>query len=257
MNVEVPASVACPQCNSTNGVPMSDGTRLCLDCRHEWNPATVPRLTVAPATATVAGEVAPSVTPADAPATAAEGAPPGLDDVLGPPAAELAARAAQATLDGLVGTEVVLEGGQRATLVGFPDDDHAEVRLYGDGEHGDVVVVELADVERELAAPPPVADVPTELALALARVNMTVAGLVLTAGVGAVAGDYPNAELVTPPTGWLPLDADSLPAVEQGAAYAVAFLVHAFQIDRATVLAMANTLLTDAQTNEPLEGGNE
>jgi hypothetical protein len=185
------------------------------------------------------------------------GPPLDVDDVLGPPAAEQAARAAEAALEALAGTEVVLEGGQRATLVGFPDDDHAEVRLYGGDDAGEVVVVDLNDVERALDAPPPVADVPLETAVALARVNMAVAGLVLQAGVGAVAGEYPNAELVTPPTGWLPDDADSLPAIEQGSAYAVAFLIHAFSIDRDQVLAMANMLLTDAQQSEPMKGGQQ
>src|SRR5437899_3000602 len=100
------ATVACPSCASTNGVPMSDGTRLCLDCRNEWNPADVPAARLAGLSAP-----APAAGPAGDPDTETRDdmAPAHLvvvDDVLGPPAEIVAATQAQAALDALVGTDV-------------------------------------------------------------------------------------------------------------------------------------------------------
>lgn len=257
MNTEAPTTVACPECTSTNGVPMTDGTRLCLDCRHEWNPADVRRLAVATPPPPSPAEATPEAATRPPGPLTAEGAPPAVDDVLGPPAAVQAERAAQAALDALLGTWVVLEGGQAAMIVGFPDDDHATVEIGHNTGEVQTVTVPFGDVERSLDAPAPVADVPDETAVALARVNMAVAGLVMRAGLAAVAGEYPNAELVTPATGWLPLDVEGLPAVEQGSAYAVAFLVHAFSLDREIVGAIADTLLTDAQQQDTTKGGSQ
>src|SRR5947199_217283 len=79
---------------------------------------------------------------------------------------------------------------------------HAEVGITHDDGTERTEVVSLNDVERSVAAPPPVADVPNDLAQALASVNFAVAELVLRAGVASIAGEYPNAELLTPPTGW-------------------------------------------------------
>lgn len=255
MNTETTTTLACPSCGATNGVAMTDGTRLCLACRNEWNPADVPHLTVPVPEHTEVAEVAPeAAVPAHDP-YAAEGAPLGADDVLGPPASELAARDAQAALDALVGTTVVLEGGQPAVIVEFPDDDHVTVNLAGPEAEAELVTVSYGDVVRSVDAPPPVADVDDETAVALAQVNMAVAGLVIRAGLSAIAGEYPEAQLVTPATGWLPLDVDGLPAVEQGAAYAVAFIIHAFSLDREIIGAIADTLLTDAQQQDTTKGG--
>jgi hypothetical protein len=256
MNTDAPTTVACPTCTSTNGVPMTDGTRLCLDCRTEWNPAESPPLRVAPTRADDGGEVTPEVAPPAQLPNATEGAPHEAESAEAAPTAIDTAEAGEAALEALVGTMVILEGGQLATIVDFPDDDHVRVYVGSDPDDLTTEVVSLGDVVRSVDAPPPVADVPDETAAALAKVNMAVAGLVIRAGLSAIAGEYPNAELITPATGWLPLDTEGLPAVEQGSAYAVAFLVHAFSLDREIVGAIADTLLTDAQ-QDTLKGGYE
>ena len=256
MTTDTPTVAACPTCGATTGVAMSDGTRLCLGCRHEWNPHAVPAGPTSTQAAPTTAEAAAGPVRRVADVTGPAGDVTGPDDVLGPPPSEVAARAAQAELDALIGTDVILEGGQRATLVGFPDDDHAEVRLYGADDDATTVTVDVGDVERSVDVAPPALDVDAPTAEALARVNMAVAGLVIQAGLSAIAGEYPNAELITPATGWLPIDADGLPALEQGAAYAIAFLVHAFSIDREMVGAIATMLLTDAQNPEPTKGGS-
>lgn len=251
-------TIVCPQCQSEQGVPMSDGTRLCLSCRNEWDPSRPQLVAQAPTPPAPAPMSPPEDNDATTRAAVPPGAPPTVDDVLGPPAEVLAEREAQARLDAMVGTQVVLEGGQVATIVGFPDDDHVEVSFAGEVDGFDGAVVDFNDVVRSIDAPPPVADVDDETAHGLAAVNMTIAGLVLRAGVASIAGEYPNAELLTPPSGWLDLDPDMIPALEQGCAYAVAFLIHAYSIDREVIEQMADMLINDAQSvQQTLKGGQE
>lgn len=252
-----PTTLACPSCGNTITAPLDAGRRLCINCRHEWNPNDAPSLRAVPSN--------PSEAPTQPPVALTD---PALGEA--PPGAAHEAEAATealvptddataglGALEALVGTEVVLEGGQLATLVGFPDDDHAEVVISAGTDTERLEVVNLNDVERSVAAPPPVADVPTETAVALAAVNMTVAGLVIQAGLASIAGEYPNAELLTPPTGWLPLDVDGLPALEQGCAYAIAFLVHAYSLNRDDVAGIAAMLLTASQETNTMKGGTE
>lgn len=234
---------------------MTDGTRLCLDCRNEWDPATVPALRAVPEPPPeYAGTPWPPGN-GDPASTAATADPAAADSVLGPPESVVAADAAQAALDALVGHEAVLEGGQVVTVLAFPDDDHVTVQAAS----GDRFDVAWSDVERtvEPAAPagPVLVEVPDETAVALARVNMAVAGLALRAGLASLAGEYPDAQLITPPTGWLPDDADTMPVVEQGTAYAVAFLIHAYRLDREVVGRIADTLIEDSQ--EPTMKGED
>ncbi|HET9247716.1 MAG TPA: hypothetical protein VFO15_18070 [Xanthobacteraceae bacterium] len=252
-----PTTLACPSCGNTITAPLDAGRRLCINCRHEWNPNDAPRLRAVP--------TQPSGVPAPPPVVptrpASDTEPPGAtheaeaaaDDTEGTDGPEWDAT----PLEALVGTLVVLEGGQVATLVSFPDDDHAEVVIGAGTDAERLEVVSLNDVERSIDAPPPVADVPTETAVALAAVNMTVAGLVLQAGLASIAGEYPNAELLTPPTGWLPLDVDGLPALEQGCAYAVAFLVHAYSLNRDDVAGIAAMLLNASQETNTMKGGTD
>lgn len=257
MHTDAPTVTACPTCTSTNAVGLSDGTLLCLDCRHEWNPADVP----------VSRPVPPPTRPVPVPSPAATtdrkavARPPGTsvdtDTVAGPDDDDAGGPAVAVSLEELVGTDVVLEGGQPATIVGFPDDDHMEV-IVGEGSDTErFEVVGFNDVERSITAPPPEVAVSDETAVALAQVNMAVAGLVIRAGLASIAGEYPDAQLLTPPTGWLPLDTEALPALEQGVAYAVAFLIHAYSLDREQVGAIADLLVTDAQQLTNQKGGTE
>lgn len=253
-----PGTLACPKCNSTNGVPLSDGNVLCLDCRNEYNAAEAASLRVVPPVATSAPTFAPDGTDLPPSVSVPSGDALTVDDVLGPPDDVVTAEAAQARLADMIGTQVVLEGGQVATVVDFPDDDHMLVDLNPYESEPEYAEVSFNEVVRSVDARPPIADVPDDLARALANVNMTVAGLVMKAGLASIAGEYPNAELLTPPTGWLPLDVDGLPALEQGTAYAVAFIVHAFSIDRTVIESMADMLLEQSQaTTEPTKGGTE
>lgn len=251
------AGTTCPQCGAAETVAMSDGTRLCLSCRNEYDPTTAPPFAQA--------QLPPALEPVSPPgdnvdaqnATAPQGAPTAVGDVLGPPAEIVAEREAQAALDAMIGTQVVLEGGQVARVRGFPDDDHMTVSTNDDDKMSEWFDVDLNDVVRSVDTAPVVVDVDDDTARALAAVNVAVAGLVLRAGVATLAGDDDNVQLITPPTGWLPLDADALPALEQGVAYAVAVLLFTFKIDREMVAEIATQLMADSQDEQPTKGGDE
>lgn len=252
-----PTTLACPSCGNTITAPMDGGRRLCISCRHEWNPTDPPRLRavsdlpiVAPTPAPVEGDARPPAEPSPVPPPAAV-APLDAEVVTDDPAAGTAA------LEALVGTDVVLEGGQLATITGFPDDDHMEVVISAGTEAERLEVVAFGDVERSVSAPPPVADVPDETAEALARTNMLVAGLAIRAGLASYAGDGAGAELLTPPAGWLP-DEMAVPALEQGVGYAFAYLALALNIPRTTMEAVALGMIdTATQDNTPTKGGTE
>lgn len=224
----------CPNCLSVEGVALSADRRLCFDCRHEWNPADAPTL-----------RAVPEPDPA-----------PAVDDILGPPAEVLAERDAQAALDALIGTEVILEGGQHATVLGFPDDNHALVAVgNSDIPERDNVVVDFNDVVRSVETVP-VVDVPDADALALAATVGTVAALTLRAGIAMISGEGDNRVIGLPPTGWLPEAKGTIAITEQGVAYAVAILLHACNIDTAQASAFADDLWAEV-TNEPTKGATQ
>jgi hypothetical protein len=257
MTMTDPTTLRCPSCGNTITAPLDGGRRLCISCRHEWNPNDAHTLRVVPPIPPEVPAEAPVVAVPSHPATPPPAPLDPLEGVLGPPPEVAEAERALEALYALVGTDVVLEGGQLATIADFPDDDHLEVVIGAGTDSERTEVVDLNDVVRSVDAPPPVLEVDDATARALAGVNLTVAALVLQAGLASIAGEYPNAELLTPPAGWLPLDADGLPALEQGVAYAVAFLIHAYSIDRGQVAAMAEMLFNASQENQPTKGGTE
>lgn len=222
----------CPRCQETAGMTLSSGARLCFGCRYEWTGDGVP--------ATLTD---PPFVPA-----------PDPDDVLGPPDEVVAARDAQARLDALIGTEVELEGGQRALIVSFVDDDLVEVDVYY--ENGDTHrdVVEYNDVVRSIVAPEVVPEVADDVQRAMALTFATVAAMTLEAGLATIEMDDDRRTLAIPPTGWLPRDPDAWMAVEQGVAYAIAALVYSLELPTETVAALAADILDNA--NNDTKGGN-
>lgn len=229
MTTDTPAATICPNCGETEGTTLSTGLRLCFACRNEWDVA-------------LAAEQAADV---DAVTKYV------VDSVLGPPAEVVDQLDAQARLDALIGTEVILEGGQRARIEGFPDDDRVTVRyVYDDGESV-AYDVEFNDVIRAVEPAPAVIDLPSEEARALAATAGTIAALTLRAGIGMISGEHPNRVIGLPPTGWLPDDPGTIAIVEQGVAYAVAILLHAYNIDAEQAAAFADDLMTEVQNDNP------
>jgi hypothetical protein len=137
------------------------GNGLCFDCRHEWDPRTVTAL--------------PS--PVDVPAAV----PAAVPDEAAVPDGDVVA--ATYTWGDLIGSEVVVYGADRATVVAFPDDDHVLV----DRGEGLQELVEMNDVRQ---APPAKAAVPDgdvavddETAAAFSGAVLALSNLIVRAGI--------------------------------------------------------------------------
>jgi hypothetical protein len=206
---------------------LASGARLCFECRYEWTGDGVPATTTDPPLLVVPAE----------------------DDYLGPPAEVLEADRAQAELDALVGTDVILDGGQVAKVVEFPDDDHVTVDI-AHGDDVETVTVDWNDVVRSLPrAPEPTAQVDEVTQRAIAQTLATVTGMILQAALDAVVTEDDRSVLTIPASGWMPQDAEALMMLEQGAAYAAAALIYSFELPRDQV-ADVITQLSDNANNE-------
>lgn len=188
--------------------------------------------------------------------TAAEEADRDLAEGLEQITAEMVA-AAQQYLDDLIGSGVTLEGGQRATLLGFPDNDHAEVQLVD----GSVVTVDFDTITRHDDVDPTTTVAAVDLddgtAAMFGAAALLLACMVVEAGVRAVEGEGEDARLIEPASGWVPDDGDILPLLEQAAAGAVAILVKAFDLPKDMILAeIANIRVGIDPTLNPEENRN-
>lgn len=226
----------CPKCGSDVSVPMSDG-RLCLnaDCRNEWNPDDVDWSNVH-----TIGEAAAEVV---------------VDAILGPPESVTADEAARAQLAALIGTDVILEGGQRATVVDFPDDDHVRVWFHEGDDVEDWATVSFNDVVRSVDAPQTV-DVTDDVAADLGSAAVMLAGMIVNAGIETVDMTTTPPSIKQPPTGWCPPDVDILPLIETAAAFAIASVIvnldHGMEVAELIArqyLAHADTATTEGNDN--------
>ena len=245
----------CPYCGADALIDLTERV-LCGNCRKEWAADSPP--SVLDAGRELVGDIDTALAGIDLDATVRPEAMPNtetLDDVLGAPDDVAAADAGQAALDELIGTQVVLEGGQVATIVDFPDDDHIRVEFRS----GDDVIewrnVDMGDVVRSVLPAPEQVDVDEPTAEALARANATVAILALRAGLATLDFGTDPVGIIQPPDGWLPDDPGMLPTIEQGVAYAVAVLVAGLHLPADLVESIVEGLASYAQqgteTEEP------
>lgn len=243
---------SCPRCGHGPPLPLSNKTLLCAECRLEWDPEHPPDDSlwhVADPLEALSDELRPADTGAVDEEMVAD-----LSTFIADIDAETDALVTD--LATLVGTDVILNSGQRATITGFPDDDHMAVR-FADGSTFDVSFEDVrgsADAPSDDEQEPPA--IPDEQQIEIGKTALMVAGFVLKAGLASVVGGDGNERIVEPPTGWLPPDADTIPVLEMGAAYAVATLMHAFTLPRDQVETFAETLMHEAQQSEP-EGDTE
>lgn len=200
----------CPKCDSPYTVDLETSLRFCPECRHEWDP-TQPQ--------TAADVLGP---PAGVDPEPAVDVPDELSDQL----------LADAYLETLIGSTVILEGGQPAMLLEFVDDDQVRVQL----RDGRVEQVALGDIERSVPDAPPATieevDLDDETAQLVGDAVLTMACLAVEAGLGAIVGTGDDAHLIEPPAGWIPSDIDAIPLIEQAAAVAVALLAISFDLPR-------------------------
>ena len=224
MTTEMTATTVCPRCQSEQGMTLASGARLCFECRYEWTGDGVPATTTDPPLVVVPAE----------------------EDYLGPPAEVIEADRAQAELDALIGTDVILDGGQVGRIVEFADDDHIVVDI-AHGDEIETVTVEYNDVVRSLPrAPDPSPQVDEATQLAIARTVAQCAGMIVEAALATLATDGDRQIIQIPPSGWLPRDTEAWAVVEQGAAYAVAMLIYGWELDPAAVADFAAELIENA-----------
>jgi hypothetical protein len=255
MTTDTQTVTECPQCGKAPLVPMAGNVRFCPFCRWEGDPAVTAAL-VTDTEAELGADVIPlrDVTDPDMGAFFAALADP-ADQILGPPAEIVELEASYAQIEAMKGTQVVLEGGQLATIIDFPDNDRMEVRLSADDGTPYTTVVDLNDVVRSIDAPPPTADISDEQAEELTRTYNLIGHLGIRAGLATIVGEGDEAELLTPPNGWIP-DNMAVPALEQGIGYMVANLMRALRIPRVSMETVALAML-DASQAIPTEGEGE
>lgn len=250
MTVTDTTTPRCPKCLSGNTMVGAAGVGRCFDCTHEWDPAT---------------EVAPEPLAVEPFAMAP------IEDVYGPDDAVTDWDGIHDP-DALIGGTARLEGGQVATVNAFPDADHVHVTL-NDGRDE---IVPMSDVERitprasaavvEAAddahdAVGNVIDVPDLSVVSPAvetlddyddqvQMTVTLAQLIVMAGVSSVEGSGADVYPVAPPQGFLPDDPALMPVIEQAAAMAVGMLIVNLHLD---VDAIVHTL----QGPQPEEVGDQ
>lgn len=221
------------ECVHETTITLSSGAVFCPVCRTEWEPGHEP-----------AHEPARVITKVDEEPYESEVA---YDEETGnelPP-----------DLDALIGTEVMTRDFRVAMIRGFPDDDHVLLEF----PTGRKAVLENEDVltaaERAAHEAPDDGELNDEQAVVIGRASLSVAGLMLQAGLASLADEGSGYRMLMPPSGWIVPEVDALPVVELGGAYAVATLIAAFELPRAQVEAFARVLLTDAQ--EPIKTTEE
>lgn len=239
MTATDPASLACPKCLHTNTMVGAAGVGRCFDCMYEWDPATevaLAPLDVGPFD--MPSELEVFGPPADVPPlTTAEVDAETVDDLK----RFIAALDVDGVdgMDTLIGGTARLEGGQLGTVVSFPSIDSVEVVL----NDGRTEIVDFSDVERitpralDIEPAPETASVDDYAAEV--QMAITLAELIVKAGIASVEGSGADVHPVAPPVGYLPDDPDLLPVIEKAAAIAVGMLIVNLHLD---VDAMLHTL---------------
>lgn len=246
MTTTTPRAVQCPECGATDAIDLSTGDWLCLSCRTEWNPDTVP--IVPPGTDAAPAEVF-TLSPSLARIFAADDAA----EVLRAPREEMGDTDAGAAPpdddpDTWAGAFVRYER-MGLTCLCVEDKGRTMIELQDvDGTTYKVKRSSCVFLGRELDAAAVAASTPDGAPVddqPLAQTILAVAGLTLTVACDAI--DNATDEGVgNPRIGWLPPPCDQVPEVEQAVAYASAFLIRTWGLDTTEVRKLAANLLTGA-----------
>lgn len=244
-------AVQCPECGASDAVDLSGGMWLCLQCRTEWDPSTVPMLPpIDAADAAADFTVSPSLARVLAADTAGE--------VLRAPAEELGGSAAVSPSpanvrngwEGLfvryerMGVTALVVEDRGGSMIELQDEAGTNYKckrsscvILGDDLPGGVV--DTADIGTVGGDDTPIA-----------QTILAVAGLTLTVALDAIDAAGDNG-VGNPRIGWLPPPCNELPEVEQGVAYAAAFLIHTWGLDTSEVRKLAANLMTGASNDVP------
>lgn len=243
----------CPSCGKVDSIDLSDGQRLCLQCKNEWKPGAAPAVVeTVPTFDGTAGPVRNVVERILAASDSGAVLTPDDDDDDTPdnvlpfaaPTREVPADWCgyfARTPEGVVIVVTVDEGGSLITGVDAETGEHtvlkSECVFVGDDPVGP------GEVVHDSAPADDDPNVPTIFA---------VAGLALTVALECVPDDS-NAMLTQPRIGWLPPPCDQVPEVEWGVAFAIANLVRIFGLDKGEVAKLAANMLTGAEAGTETE----
>lgn len=236
----------CPKCREATSVELDARLRLCLHCRHEWEPAKTFGPIEEPAP-----DGAGSAFCSECGAPDSE--PHMLTCIYSPqlqlvpdqptdyPPDELYAQAVQARSTYLGAVVSCPAIGVRGTIVEITDDGWALVDL-GHGHQIDVGPDEFVPIEMDV--------IPDETIAAIVTTDLTVAAQIIRAGAETIEEHDGGRRLTLAPDGFLPDDPDVMPVVEHGAAYAVALIATQYGISTEQLHNIAEMLDTAAQAAE-------
>lgn len=251
MNVEPWPIEQCPKCLHADSMDLSTGARICLNCSHEWNPATttgplaqtsmpepVPAPTILVAVPTITSDEpvagARGADPASAPATATE------------ESFDLALQVARAR-EAYVGRRVVYHDvPAEGTVVAVSDEGLATID-FGSGYSVDVTPDEFSLV-----------DEPTEddaTLIAMSHVALTVAAQCIRAAATAIVDGDDGRIIGLAPGSWMVDDPAGLLLNEHGAAYATAMIAIAGGVATDQLLTIA--AMVDEAAKAAMEGNPE
>jgi hypothetical protein len=248
VSAPVQLDLTCPQCHEVDAIDLSDGTWLCLGCRHEWRPGA--RQAVAQPQEAAQAPVGDSWGELDRVLHA-----PTVGDVLEhvPGAAQEGADVydlngyRKAVPADWSGSFVRAESGRVLVITA---DDGTDT-LEGVDSTGNTWTVFRSACDF-LGDEPDAGDLVAEStdeadAAVMVPTIMAVAGLCITVALDCVPDDD-EAPLGAPRVGWLPPPCDQVPEAEAGVAWAVALLVRTFGLDKAEVARLAANLITGAES---------
>lgn len=218
----------CPSCLESDSIPLGESDRLCLQCRHEWNPAT----TTGPIEREQHGyEIPGAIVP--------------VAEMVRARPKTLAEQVADAR-ELLVGRRVVwFSEGWDMTVIEITDDgvaileDDGGLRLPADPD--EFALIEESVLEDDVVA-------------ALGAVDLQAAAMVVRAAVASFATVAGTRVLGMPPEGYLPHDVEAMTVIEHGAAYAVATVALARGIPTEELEEIAETLDDAARAAEEATG---
>lgn len=244
----------CPSCGKSDSIDLDDGSRLCLQCRHEWNPGKE-------VWAGLIGNPPPVADQYQRGDVNQILHAPTVYDVLGPPTVPFDGGETLPLTGGKMledswdwsGKWCRNEGGDTFLVI----EDIGNGIVYGQdaaGEEYQMHKDRLSYLGDEPVGPGEVIhESTTGEGEPIIPAILAVAGLALTIGVEA-AGETEDDPMGQVRIGWLPPPANDVPEAEQGVGYAIGLLIRIFGIDRAEVRKLAANLLTGAESGTETEG---
>jgi len=218
----------CPACQKQESVELDEVVRLCLNCRHEWEPAhTVGPLREQPITT----ETVPA---------------PLLAAVPDPEPEDEWSRQLREARSRYLGAEVIAHDLEaQGTVIQIDDDGWVRVE-FGSGFYVDLLPNEFTVVDADV--------IPDETIAAIATTGATVAAQMIRAAAQTITQRGDERVMTLAPNDWLPDEPGMMPVIEHGACYAIAYLAIQYGIPTDQLVSIATML--DAAA-EAAKGANQ